>query len=224
MANVVITGTSQGIGLELTRLALEAGDRVLAVARPSDHLDQLHSLREKYHSQFQILETDLREKDAIGRLCSELSDWPSVDVLINNAGIYRKDQSVEDFLTTFETNTVLPFFITRTLIPRLREAAKPRAIHISSLMGSISQNSSGGSHSYRASKAALNMLSKGISVEEPWLISVVLHPGWVQTNMGGEQAPVTPAASAQGLWEVIRGLDASQSGSFFDYQGEKLSW
>lgn len=223
MANIVITGTSQGIGLELTRQALENGDRVLALARPSGHIQELQNLGQK-HSLLQVLLLDLRQDDAISQVKQALEGWSGIDILVNNAGIYRPDESAQDFLASFETNTIIPFFLTRALMPQLQKSSTPKVAHISSMMGSIADNSSGGSYSYRASKAAVNMISKGFSVEEPWLLSVVLHPGWVQTQMGGEGAPVGPADSAAGLWRVIRGLEKNQSGRFFDFRGEELPW
>lgn len=223
MAKIVITGTSQGIGFELTRQALEKGDQVLAIARPSGHLEELQNLSKQY-SLLKILLLDLRHENALTQLKEAAQGLSGIDILINNAGIYRPDESREDFLASFETNSIIPFFVTRTLLPELKRTTSPRVAHISSMMGSITDNSSGGSFSYRASKTALNMISKSLSVDEPWLTSVVLHPGWVQTQMGGEGAPLSPVDSARGLWKVIRGLEINQSGHFYDYKGEMIPW
>lgn len=223
MQNIVITGTSQGIGLGLVKIALHEGHKVLAVARPSTHLQELKSLVDQHVANLHILEVDLNENGALEKISAATDSWEGIDVLINNAGIYRPDETTKDFLDTFETNTVTPYFLTRSLLPKLKQAKKPKAVYITSLMGSIEDNSSGGSHSYRASKAALNMIVKGLSIEEKSIGFLLLHPGWVKTNMGGERAPLTPADSAQGLWAEIMKFGGMEL-SFRDYQGRSIPW
>ena len=95
---------------------------------------------------------------------------------------------------------------------------------MTSMMGSIADNTSGGSYAYRASKAALNMINKSLSVDNSWLTTVVVHPGWVKTDMGGAGAPVEPRASALGIWKLVRGLKMKDSGHFFDFHGKELPW
>ncbi len=223
MQNIVITGTSQGIGLELVKIALEEGHKVLAIARPSTHLQDLKSLVDQNLANLHILEVDLRDQDAQGKIAAATDSWDKIDVLINNAGIYRPDETVENFLDTFETNTVIPFFLTKSLLEKLKKSSHPKAVFISSLMGSITDNTSGGSHSYRASKAALNMIVKGLSEEEKKIGFLLLHPGWVKTNMGGDQAPVSPEDSARGLWKQI-GDTKEGALQYLDYQGKSLPW
>jgi short-subunit dehydrogenase len=223
MQNIVITGTSQGIGLELVKIALEKGHKVLAIARPSTHLHELKSLVDQHLANLHILEVDLTESDALDKISAATDSWGKIDILINNAGIYRPDETLNDFLESFETNTVIPFFLTKTLFPRLHNSSSPKAIFLSSLMGSIEDNHSGGSHSYRASKTALNMIVKGLSQEDKKISFLLLHPGWVQTNMGGERAPLTPADSAKGLWKQIQELKEGAL-QYLDYQGKELPW
>lgn len=223
MKNIVITGTSQGIGLELVKKALQEGHKVLAVARPSTHLQELKSLVDSHVANLHILEVDLKDSDANDKISAATDSWDSIDVLINNAGIYRPDETRENFLETFETNSVIPFFLTKSLVPKLKKSSAPKAVFISSLMGSIQDNTSGGSHSYRASKSALNMIVKGLSVEERKIGFLLLHPGWVKTNMGGDNAPLSPVDSARGLWKQISDLKEGAL-QYKDYQGNILPW
>src|SRR5262249_2933625 len=121
-------------------------------------------------------------------------------------------------------NSVVPFEMTQALLPYLKKSKQPKVIHITSLMGSIEDNSSGGYYAYRASKAALNMINKSLTRDHSWLTSVVMHPGWVQTDMGGPQAPTSTRDSAQGIWQVINGLGSEKSGHFYDFKGKELPW
>lgn len=220
---VVITGTSRGIGLELTKLALANGHHVLAIARHPEASASLTELQ-KTHKTLEIMPLDLMDPDAHNHIRKRVSHWPQVDVLINNAGIYEKDESIADFEKSFLTNSIKPYFVTKALMEQLRKSKRPVTLQITSMMGSIEDNTSGGSYSYRASKAALNMIFKSLSVDEKWLISLLAHPGWVQTSMGGESAPVTVQDSAQGLWKLIDEATLSQSGSFMTYKGQRLPW
>jgi NAD(P)-dependent dehydrogenase (short-subunit alcohol dehydrogenase family) len=222
--NVVVTGASRGIGLELVREALTKGDQVLAVARQPKESTGLSALKKQFGNKLSVCAVDVGSPEAADKIAASVSDWPTVDVLFNNAGIFRKDTRLDDFNESFRVNSVAPFLITKALLPKLRKSQAPRVVQITSLMGSIDDNSSGGSYAYRASKSALNMLNKCLAVENEWLTTVVMHPGWVKTDMGGGGAPVEIPESAGGLWKVARGLKDSDSGGFFDFRGKKLPW
>lgn len=215
--NVVITGTSRGIGHELTHQALKKGHRVLAVARDPRRCQDLGG-------QIETLALDLTEETAAEKIARAVEGWGSVDVLINNAGIYRAETGTQRFLESFHVNTVVPFQVTTALLPHLKKAKAAKVTHITSLMGSIADNTSGGFYPYRASKAALNMVNKSLSIDQPWLTTIVMHPGWVQTDMGGSQAPTTVAESAAGIWSVIEKVRPEDSGAFFDFRGERKPW
>ena len=220
--NVVITGASRGIGLELTRQALDKGDQVLAAARDPKSSKGLTELEKKYSGKLKLLAVDVSSDGAAEQIAE--ATGPSVDVLINNAGIYLKNDSAQDFAKSFQVNSVAPLFVTKALLPKLRKFAAPRVVQITSLMGSIDDNGSGGSYAYRASKAALNMLNKCLAIENPWLTTIVMHPGWVKTDMGGSAAPTETEASVAGIWRVTRELKNSDSGKFFDFRGKNLPW
>lgn len=212
--NIVITGASRGIGLELTKQALARRDDVLVVARDPRELS----------GQVKVVETDVTAVDATEQILRAAKDWDHVDVLINNAGIMTEGETMDDFLTSFQINSVAPFLITKALLPLLKKSKSPKVVNITSLMGSIADNGSGGYYAYRASKAALNMINKSLADDFRWLTTVVVHPGWVKTAMGGPNALVETLESASGIWTVIDGLTLDQSGHFYDYLGKELPW
>lgn len=215
--NIVITGTSRGIGQELLHRAVERGDRVLAVARDVSPLAH-------YGDKVETLGLDVTAPDLQARLENALAKWDHVDVVLNVAGIYRQGATTEDFARSFLVNSIAPFHVTNALLPWLRKAKAPRAVHVTSKMGSIADNTSGGAYAYRASKAALNMINRSVSVDQDWLTTIVIHPGWVQTDMGGTNAPTSVAESAAGIWNVTTRLKPADSGEFFDFRGETLPW
>lgn len=219
----VITGTSQGIGLEFTKQVLKDGHHVLAIARPSSHLQELRSLIEKYPKTLSLIEIDLAEEKVISLIESRVKEAGAVDVLINNAGVYGKSDSRDDFDQSFLVNSTIPYLLTQSLLPSLKQSSAPKLVLISSQMGSI-QDASGGSYSYRASKAALNMMGKCFSLDHPWLTTLIFHPGWVQTNMGGGAAPVLPHDSVKGMLKLIYAAGAKDSGKYQTFEGARLNW
>jgi len=221
--NVLITGASRGIGLQLTRQALEKGSMVYAVARAPLESPPLQTLKKQYDTKLVLITADLFSASAVEKISQNLGDNP-LDIMINNAGIFREDKTFQDFMDTFQINSVIPFFLAKTLLPKLKLSKDPKVAQITSRMGSIQDNSSGGHYSYRASKAALNMINKSFSLDHSWLTTLVIHPGWVQTDMGGSNAPVSPEDSATGIWKVILQSNKDQSGSFLDYQGHRIPW
>jgi len=221
---VVITGTSRGIGLALTRLALEAGHHVLAAARDPERSTGIGALRQQHGDRLRLATVDVRDPQAGPAIAKALAPGTAVDILIHNAGILREGSAREDFIESFTVNTIAPFEITQALLPLLRKAKQPRVMHLSSKMGSIAETSAGGRSAYRSSKAALNMINRTLTCEHPWLTAIVVHPGWVSTDMGGRQAPVAVADSARGLWNLVDELQPQAAGRFLDYQGRELLW
>ncbi|MCK6598179.1 MAG: SDR family oxidoreductase, partial [Bdellovibrionaceae bacterium] len=162
------------------------------------------------------------------KLQDVLASHSEIDFLINNAGVIGgKSSSIlttsaENVLEVFKNNTLNPFKICQTVLPFLRSGGV--VSQITSLMGSIEDNQSGGYYDYRISKAALNMLHRCLSIEFKNFIFLTLHPGWVQTDMGGEQAPTTIEESTKGLFKVITEKALCHSGKFLNYQGNELPW
>jgi NAD(P)-dependent dehydrogenase (short-subunit alcohol dehydrogenase family) len=215
MPTVLVTGASRGIGLEFARQYAADGWKVIATARGP--VPQLEALGVRVET------LDMRDFAAVEGFSDGLAGTP-LDVLVANAGISagpRIDSAAEAeaALETLAVNAVAPTLLARRLLPNL---ANGRIAAITSRMGSIA-DSSGGYLGYRASKAALNAAWYALS-REVRVPLVLLHPGWVQTDMGGASAPVAPAESVAGMRRVIAGLTAQNSGSFLDYRGQPIPW
>lgn len=227
---VFITGTTRGIGLELVRQFLEAGSKVFAAARDPES-DALQSLKAAHGDQLQLLALDVTNSTEIQAAVTSLAGQP-VNLLINNAGLYqsRSDDAAslatETWLQEFHVNAIAPFMVTRALRGNLAAAEDALVAMISSKMGSMSDNTSGGAYSYRSSKAALNAVTVCLAQDlaGDGTRVVALHPGWVRTDMGGANAPVDASQSASGLRKVMIGIDETQNGGFFDYTGAAIPW
>lgn len=224
MDHVVITGGSRGIGLGLTHIALEAGHHVAVFSRHPKESKELKKLQETYPERLEIHSFDVSSESAGTEIKKALQHWQKIDLLFNNAGTYKKEDDQKNFVESFKVNSIAPYLIYQSLLPLLKKSSSPKVINTSSLMGSITENTSGASHVYRSSKSALNMIVKGLSLEHPEVTSVVIHPGWVKTEMGGENAPVEVKDSAAGIWKLQQGLKKSDSGRFFNYNGKELPW
>lgn len=222
MKHIVITGVSRGIGEMLMQLSLERGDKVFGIARDPAGSTALAKLREKYKDSMYIFSGDVNDPE-LSKKIIENYPWPKIDVIINNAGVYH-DDTWNNFEKTFLTNSIAPYFLTKGLAPLLEKSEDAKAAFISSMMGSIGDNSSGGSVSYRASKTALNMMVKCLAIDESWLTSLIFHPGWVKTRMGGDNAPTDANESASGLISLIHSSGKKDSGSFRDYKGATIGW
>lgn len=225
---ILITGGSRGIGLEFVKqyLARPEVERVFAVTRNARRLDVLAS---EHGARLERIPLSVSDESAKGELVKRLESH-ALDLLINNAGTYPEEPDAfseisTDFLREgMEVNCYAAFRTTQACLSALRRARAGKVISITSLMGSIGDNASGGSYAYRMSKAALNMFNKCFSIEHRDLTAVVLHPGWVQTDMGGENAPTPVEESVRGMIRVIEGLQPAQSGRFYDYEGDELPW
>lgn len=223
--NIIITGASKGIGLELCQLALSQGNSVCAAARTATQSQGLLKLSQEFGTKLILVDLDVTSEKAPEQLLAAVQAWPQVDLLLNNAGVLDQSDDPKALMQSFQINSVAPFVITKALLGKLKKSTKPMVTQITSLMGSIADNSSGGYAGYRASKTALNMFNKCLSLDNPWLTAIVVHPGWVQTDMGGPSAPVKAVDSAKGIWQVIANAQKnSSSGQFFDYKGKSLPW
>lgn len=230
MKRVVITGANRGIGLELARQLLARGDAVLATARDAN-APALVELAKRHPERLRIFALDVSAPASIDAFAAAIGDEP-IDVLINNAAITGNQGSLqsfsmEDALKVYATNAVGPVLLTRALRGNLRRGSAPRVAHITSGMGSIGENTSGGWYAYRMSKAALNMASKCLALEfeREGILSAVINPGWVKTDMGGAGAPTEVHESAAGILRTIDGMTVPRSGAFLDYRGDReIGW
>lgn len=222
--HVVVAGASRGIGLEFVRQLLQRGDTVTAGCRAPSASEGLAALSSE---RLRVLALDVTEDASVEAFASALGSAP-VDVLINNAGVSGGWESLsgvrtEEALRTFNTNALGPLRVTRALLPQLRAGKRKVLAHLSSGMGSIGDNSSGGAYAYRMSKAALNMASRNLAVElgKEGFVSVVLNPGWVQTDMGGKGAPVDVRDSVRGMLARLDALTPAQNGAFLDWRKDE---
>lgn len=218
---VFITGANRGIGLQFVKMLKGEVQHIYAAARTlSPELESLLS------DSVEFVKLDLTSSEDIKKLAQLKTE--KIDWLINNAGIFKNSEfsklSEKEILESVQTNAVAPLLVFQQLLPLLKKSPRPIVANITSLMGSIKDNSGGSYYAYRMSKAALNMANKSMSIDFPTVTSVVLHPGWVQTDMGGPNAKITKEESVTGLLKVIRGLKSTDSGSFINYNGESLPW
>ena len=217
MPKVLITGANRGLGLEFVRQYKDAGWDIVATARESSsELDDLGVEVKRLEM------SDLRAVADFGK------QFDHLDLLIANAGTYgprevRDAEAGHGWADTFVVNTIGPFLLAESVLPAV-EAARGKLIAISTKMGSIEDNNSGGFIAYRSSKSALNSAWRSLAVDNPGVTCAVIHPGWVQTRMGGASAPLDPGQSITGMRQVIEGLGREESGSFFAYDGTTVPW
>ena len=224
---VLVTGAGRGIGLELARRYAAGGWTVLATARDAGRVAALRALP----GRVEVLGLEVTDPDSVAALARGL-EGRAIDLLINNAGIYGPDNPELGGLDyaawerVLAVNTLGPLRVTEALLPNLRAGKGRTVASLTSLMGSIGENTGGGALFYRSSKAALNaaMKSVAIALRPEGFTVVVLHPGWVRTDMGGPSAPLDTETSAAGLARVIGGLGPGDTGRFLNYDGRELPW
>lgn len=220
----IVTGANRGIGLEFVRRLTERGDAVVATARRPQEAEALRATGARVEA------LDVGDGASVARFAAALGDL-RVDVLVNNAGAMERpgDIGAIDYAAMqrqFDVNALGPLRVSEALLPALRRAPSAVIANVTSRMGSIEDNTSGGSYSYRTSKTALNMINRSLShdLAGDGIACLVLHPGWVRTDMGGGNAPLTVEESVEGLVRVIDGAGMRESGRFFNFDGEELPW
>jgi len=221
---VLITGANRGIGLECARQFAAKGYRVIGTVRDPADASELSAVADR------VEPLHVTDATSVAALARRLSGVP-IDMLLNNAGVFdNNDLTVDtvDFAVmehTLAVNTLGPLRVTQALLPNLRAGKRRTILNLSSQLGSIA-DSSGRWYAYRASKAALNQINKTLSAElaPEGFICVVLHPGWVRTDMGGASATYSPQESVGGLIAVIEQLGPSDTGRFYDFKGAPIPW
>lgn len=229
---VIVTGAGRGIGRATALRFAQEGARVVIAERDAEAARSAAEELLSKGGQAHAAEVDVSDRASVKKLIETVvSEHGHIDVLINNAGIGGHGGGVAD-LTAAElhrylaVNAVGPILVVKALLPSLRAGARKTIASITSLMGSIADNGSGGAYGYRSSKAALNMLNKSLALElgREGFVCVVLNPGWVQTDMGGARAPMPVGDSVRGLLAVIDGADPAANGRFFHVDGRELPW
>ena len=224
MPTVLITGAGRGLGLEFAKQYAADGWQVIACVRNPDKADAL----KKVKGDVAIERLDVVDEADIKALAARLEGL-GIDLLINNAGIYgpRNGQNdTKSWLEVFQVNTIAPYRVAEALAPLVAKSKQKTIVNITSQMGSVGSTSSADSPIYRSSKAALNMVMKGLShaLKGQGVTVVLFHPGWVKTDMGGKGAPLEAPDSIGGMRKVIGKLTAADSGKFFNYDGKSLPW
>lgn len=227
---VVITGANRGIGLEFVRQLLERGDSVIATARRPDEASELNRLQSGHSDRLQITRLDVTDQQTIDALADTVGDGV-VDVLINNAATMLSAGPLEELdeealFSSFDVNTVGPLRTSIALLDALERAERPRIVNITSKMGSVADNTSGGSYAYRISKAALNMATRSMAIDlaPRGIVAFVIHPGWVQTRMGGPNALIDTRTSVHNMLGTIDEADEAISGTFQEWDGGEIRW
>jgi NAD(P)-dependent dehydrogenase (short-subunit alcohol dehydrogenase family) len=226
--SVLVTGANRGLGLEFTKQYAADGWNVLACCREPKQASALQAIANA-NKNVEILALDVANFAQIDALALQLKDR-AIDVLINNAGVYPSSRfgsvDYDAWAEGFKVNSMAPLKMAEAFVQQLARSQLKKIATLTSKMGSIDDNTSGESYSYRASKTAVNMVMKSLSIDlKSYGISVVtLHPGWVQTDMGGRNALISAQTSVTGLRQVIDKLSLSNTGEFIAYDNKQIAW
>lgn len=232
MPNTLVTGSNRGLGLEWVRQYASLGWRVFATCRhPEEATELIHLARD--FSSVSVHRLDVTTAADIAALSHDLRH-ETIDVLINNAGVYLEkfaasnigQVNYDEWEYTFKVNSIGAFRVTEAFLEQIAHSQRRLIVAITSHMGSISEISNPGDYLYRSSKAALNAAMKGLALElRPRDIGVLLlHPGWVQTRMGGPGARYTPEESVRGMRALIDHFTLAMSGQFYRFNGSVIPW
>lgn len=228
-SRIFITGASRGIGLELVRQYAEAGAQVFAAARQPNQ-GELLQLAQTHSKNLSLITLDVTKEEHLpAAVAAVRAQTEAIDMLINNAGMNQRGLSLGSYtravmLDTLHTNAVAPVLIGQAFLGLLRRGNRPRLVHLSSQVGSFTWNTHGRSPLYAASKAALNMYTRCIAHEAPDITAVVVHPGWVQTQMGGPSAPLAVPEAVGHLRALFERLTPAENGHFLNYDGRPHPW
>ncbi|MBH9536278.1 SDR family oxidoreductase [Novosphingopyxis sp. YJ-S2-01] len=221
MPTILITGGSRGIGAELVQQYAADGWDVIATARSDSDLKELDGM-----DNVTAMELDVAKPDSVAAFIDGVGDRP-IDVFLNSAGVYGPRTPERDgWMDVLEINVVAPTLLAEKLKPNVAASEKKVMAVVTSRMGSIGDNGGGGSIPYRSSKAAVNAAWKSLSIDwkDDGIAIVMLHPGWVKTDMGGDNAQIDTKTSVDGLRDRIAETDLSNSGRFVAYDGATIEW
>jgi NAD(P)-dependent dehydrogenase (short-subunit alcohol dehydrogenase family) len=228
---VFVTGANRGLGLEFARQYAADGWRVYAACRNPRDAKELQRLATESGGRITVLELDVTDLASVREAARSLAGEP-VDVLINNAGVGSpRGQQIggldyDAWAHVLDVNTLGPARVAEAFIDNVATGGQKKIVTITSGMGSIGDNTSGGSYAYRSSKAAVNMVVKSLSLDlaPRGITCIVMNPGWVRTDMGGAGGKLEPAESIAAMRKVIARLKSADSGKFFNYDGGSYPW
>lgn len=241
MRRILITGSNRGIGLELVERYLQQHDTfIFATCRHPARAIELNTLVQHYPARVKLLQLDVTNQQSIDKLAQQIvGEVDGLEMLINNAGVLPGGVAAMEASTSkfgfleadamqevLRVNTVAPVMIAQAFSGLLRKGTNPRLINISSDAGSITLRDSGSNYSYMASKAALNMMTRCLANDfrADGVIVISIHPGWIQTEMGGPNATRTPAETLPGMMKVIDDLTLNDTSAFFNWDGSQVPW
>jgi NAD(P)-dependent dehydrogenase (short-subunit alcohol dehydrogenase family) len=231
MPSALITGANRGLGLEFARQYLDDGWQVYAACRDPESASELRRLADASDHKLRSIALDVTDSTSVKATAAEL-EGRAIDVLINNAGVGGpRGQSIgnidyETWARVLDVNTLGPMRVAEAFVDNVAESKRKLIVTITSGMGSIADNTSGGAFAYRSSKAAVNMVMRSLAIDlaPRGITCVVINPGWVQTDMGGPHATLAPAESVRRLRRLIDSVGPAQSGKFFNYDGREYAW
>ena len=232
--SILISGANRGIGLELVKQYWADGWQVYATCRAPELASDLAELSSKSAGKIQMMPLDVLNEQSLASAGQMLAGEP-LDLLFCNAGVYGPAKAsgaalgsidTDAWEHVFKVNTVAPLRVVETFLPNLELGADKKIAMMSSKMGSMSDNNSGGSYLYRSTKAALNAVTRSLAVDlaDKGFKVVCMHPGWVKTDMGGTNALISTFESVQGIKQFLDKMKADQSGFFWNFNGDSISW
>jgi NAD(P)-dependent dehydrogenase (short-subunit alcohol dehydrogenase family) len=229
--SALITGANRGLGIEFARQSLADGWQVYAACRDPISASELRRLADESGHKLRILVLDVTELASVKAAAAEL-DGKAIDLLLNNAGVMGvRGQTIgnldyEAWAKVLDANTMGPKRVSEVFVDHVARSEGKLIVTLTSGMGSLADNTSGGSIAYRSSKAAVNMVMRSLAIDlaPRGITCVVVNPGWVRTDMGGPHAALTPAESVTRLRRLIETLGLAQSGKFFNYDGREYAW
>lgn len=229
-STILITGANRGIGLELVSRFAGDGWTVFACCRDPASADELQALSEQ-HSGIELYALDVTDYEQMKSLSTQLANR-SIDILVSNAGVYGPRGAgfgaveAAAWRDVLEVNSIAPLMLVQAFVEQVAASRQKLVAVISSKMGSIGDNGSGNSYIYRSSKTAVNMVVKCLSMDlaDRGISAITLHPGWVQTDMGGSNAEISTAVCVSGLKSILQSAGPAQSGQFIEYDGASIPW
>jgi len=230
MPTVLVTGANRGLGLEFTRQYLAEGYAVIAVCREPSSAQALQSAARGSKGALTVVAADVTDGASVRRAAADVTD--GVDILINCAGViggrgqHLGSIDYEDWRQVLDVNLLGPARVCEAFLEHVARSSRRVTVTITSGMGSLADNTSGGSIPYRTSKAAVNMLmrSAAIDLKSRGITCVVVNPGWVKTDMGGPNATLSPEESVSAMRRLIERLGPGDSGRFYNHDGREYPW
>lgn len=233
MKTILVTGANRGLGFEFVLQFLEAGHKVYATCREPKEAEALQSLATEWRGQLVFLRLVVDDESSLEELAGFLANEAAhFDLIINNAGVggdaFGGEPTVDEMMGVYRVNTVSPLMVTRAVYPYVKKGTGAVIANMSSLLGSLEHKFilEKGGYAYSASKAALNMVTRQMALDYSvdGVIAIALSPGWVKTDMGGDEAPLTPRESIAGMIRVIEKVTSADNGTFWHFDESPLPW